>query len=166
MAVERFLEEKIMATENTSLTPHLVCKNAAEAAEFYAKAFGAQILNLVKTPGGQVMHGALSIDGAMVFLVDEFPEMGCLGPQEGVASPVTLHLQVPDCDAVFNKAVEAGCTVTMPLELQFWGDRYGQVKDPYGHSWSIATNVKEVSPEELQKITASFGDGAACGPGN
>lgn len=149
-----------MSETKTTLTPHIACRNAAEAAEFYQKAFGAQLLGLHKTPDGKVMHGALSIDGATFFLVDEFPDYNAHSPQGLGGSPVTLHLQVADCDAVFQRAVDAGCTVRMPLEDQFWGDRYGLVVDPYGHNWSIATKVRDVSPEELQAIANS---GAGCG---
>ncbi|HTE17105.1 MAG TPA: VOC family protein [Armatimonadota bacterium] len=146
-----------MTATATTLIPHLSCRNAAEAVSFYQKAFGAESVALLQTPEGKVMHGALSINGAMLYLVDEFPEFGGHSPQSLGGSPVTLHLQVPDCDAVFQRAVEAGCEVRMPLADQFWGDRYGQVADPYGHTWSIATTVRQVSPEELQQV-------AACAP--
>ncbi len=144
-----------MSETSTTLTPHLSCRNAAEAAEFYQKAFGAVPLGLLKTPEGKVMHGALSINGAMLFLVDEFPEFGGHSPQSLGGSPVTLHLHVPDCDAVFQRAVDAGCEVRMPLADQFWGDRYGQVADPYGHTWSIATTVRQLSPDEILQAAAS-----------
>jgi uncharacterized glyoxalase superfamily protein PhnB len=148
-------------TKHTTLTPHLTCRNAAEAAAFYEKVFGAKVLCLYRIPDGRVMHGALSIDGATVYLVDEFPEHCTNGGQTLGASPVTLHLQVPDCDAVFNRAVAAGCEVRMPLDDMFWGDRYGLVADPYGHQWSIATTVRPVSPEELQQAIAGMQIGEA-----
>ena len=145
-----------MAEATTTLTPHICCRNASEAAEFYQKAFGAEVLRMQRTPDGRVLHGALSIDGAQFFIVDEFPEYGGKSPQSLGGSPMTLHLHVPDCDAVFNRAVEAGCEVRMPLEDQFWGDRYGIVADPYGHKWSIATTVRQVTPEEMQQAVSGF----------
>jgi PhnB protein len=149
-----------MSDKTLSLIPHLTCRGAEEAAEFYCRAFGAEQLSLMKTPDGKVMHAALDLQGATIFLVDEFPDFGALGPQSIGGSPVTLHLHVPDCDAVFQRAVEAGCQVHMPLAEQFWGDRYGSVVDPYGHHWSIATTVRQLSPEELQQAAASGGCGA------
>src|SRR5688500_9868278 len=108
----------------TTLTPHLVCRGAAGAVDFYRKAFGAEALGVHALPDGRVMHAALSINGATFFLCDEFPEAESLGPLSIGGSPVQLHLHVPDCDAVFKRAIEAGCKVGMPLEDQFWGDRY------------------------------------------
>lgn len=136
-------------TTTTTLTPHLCCRNAIEAVAFYQKAFGAEPVGVQQVPDGRVLHAALDIDGAVVYLVDVFPEHGGRSPLELGGSPVTLHLQVPDCDAVFGRAVEAGCRVIMPLEDMFWGDRYGMVADPYGHQWSVATTVRQVSPEEI-----------------
>ncbi|MGV3616752.1 MAG: VOC family protein [Fimbriimonas sp.] len=143
----------------TTLTPHLSIRNAVEALEFYEKAFGAQILCALKSPDGKLMHGAVSIDGATFYVVDEYPEMGGTSPQALGGSPVTLHLQVADCDAVYNRAVEAGCTSVMPLELMFWGDRWGLITDPYGHSWSVATTVNPMSFEDLQKAAENM----SCG---
>ena len=97
---------------------------------------------------------ALTIGGAMLFLADECPEFGSRSPQGLGGTPVTLHLHVADCDAVFARAVAAGCTVRMPLQDMFWGDRYGVLADPYGHAWSIATNIRHVTPEEMQKGAA------------
>jgi uncharacterized glyoxalase superfamily protein PhnB len=154
-----------MAEGTTTLTPHLCCRNGAEAIEFYGKAFGAEPLMVMAMPDGKLMHASLNIAGATVMLTDEWPEQGGLSPLSLGGSGVTLHLQVPDCDAVFQRAVEAGCEVRMPLADMFWGDRYGIVADPYGHSWSIATPVRQLSPEELQQAAASameVGCGAAA----
>jgi PhnB protein len=140
----------------TLLVPHLCCRNAADAVEFYRLAFGADIKGVYKTPDGRVMHASLEIDGAMFYVVDEFPECGGLGPESIGNSPVTLHLQVANADDAFERAVEAGCQVVMPLQDMFWGDRYGMVTDPYGHKWSIATTIREVSPEELQRTISSM----------
>ena len=148
----------------TSLTPHLTCRNAIEAVEFYKKAFGAEAPCVLTTPDNRVMHAAVSIDGAMFYVVDEFPEHGSHGPQALGGTAVTMHLQVADCDAVYAKAVEAGCTSLMPLENMFWGDRWGLVVDPYGHQWSIATTVREMSPAEMQEAVDNLDMSAGCGP--
>lgn len=140
-----------------TITPHLVCDGAAEAIAFYTKAFGAVELMRVPGPGGKLMHASVQIGDSQLFLVDEFPQWGSVGPKALPNSPVTIHLQVEDADAVFAKAVAAGCTVTMPLDDAFWGDRYGSVKDPFGHSWSIATHKMEMSPQEIQAAMAKMG---------
>jgi PhnB protein len=102
------------------------------------------------------MHAALDFGDSPLYLVDEFPECGGTSPQSLGGSPVTLDLHVPDCDALYERAVAAGCTVVMPLEDMFWGDRYGMVADPYGHRWSIATTKRHVGPDELQEAVARF----------
>ena len=140
-----------------SITPHLVCAGAAEAISFYAKAFGAVEKMRVPGPGGKLVHACVQIGDSQLFLVDEFPEWGSVGPKALKSSPVTIHLQVEDADASFAKAVAAGCTVTMPLDDAFWGDRYGSVKDPFGHNWSIATHKLDMSPEEIQAAMAKMG---------
>jgi PhnB protein len=140
-----------------AITPHLVCAGAADAIEFYKNAFDAVELCRVPTPDGKLMHAAVRIRDSIVMLVDEFPEMHALGPVALKGSPVTIHLQVEDADAVFEQAVNAGARVKMPLADMFWGDRYGQVVDPFGHHWSIATHVRDVSPEELQTAAAQMG---------
>lgn len=121
------------------LAPHLVCKGAAEAIDFYSRAFGAQEMIRLPGPDGRLVHAAVSIGSAMVMLVDEFPEMGSKSPQSLGGTPITLHLAVPDARSVFDQAVAAGSKVVMPLEVQFWGDLYGVIEDPFGHHWSIAT---------------------------
>ena len=132
-----------------SVTPHLVCRGAAAAIDFYVRAFGAIERFRLPAPDGRLMHACVQIGDSLLFLVDEMPEHGALGPQALKGSPVTIHLQVQDADAVFGRAVQAGATVGMPLADQFWGDRYGQVVDPFGHRWSIATHVREVSREDM-----------------
>ena len=139
----------------TTLTPHLVCRDAAGAIEFYKKAFGADVMRVVRVPGGGVMHAALLVREAMFFLCDECPRFGSRSPLDLGGTPVTLHLHVSDCDAVFGQAVAAGCTVRMPLQDMFWGDRYGVLSDPYGHTWSVATTVREVTTEEMQEGAAA-----------
>ena len=137
--------------ETTTIIPHLTCRDAHAAIEFYKKAFGAEAPCVVETPDGRVMHAALAIGGASVYLVEE---CGGTSPQALGGSPVTMHMQVGDCDAVFARAVEAGCAVAMPLEDVFWGDRFGMVVDPFGHRWSIATTQRLVSPEEALRAMA------------
>lgn len=139
-----------------TLTPHLTIKNAAEAIDFYAKAFGAEEVMRQSGPGGSIMHARLRIGDSMVMLNDEFPEHGSLGPGEHTA--VTLHLYVEDVDTVYQRAVDAGCKVLFPLSDAFWGDRYGMLQDPYGHRWSVASRIEEVSPEECdRRAAAAFG---------
>ena len=134
-----------------TVTPHLVCAGAADAIEFYKKAFGAVEMIRVPTPQGKLMHAAIGIGDSTVLLVDEMPEWGAFGPKSLKGSSVTIHLAVENVDALFEKAVAAGAIVKMPLADMFWGDRYGVVEDPFGHKWSMATHVRDVGPEELQE---------------
>jgi len=134
-----------------SITPHLVCAGAAEAIDFYKKAFGATEVTRLPGPDGKLMHGAVRIEGSVVMLVDENPEWGVLGPRALKGSPVTIHVYVSDVDAFVAKAVKAGAKVVMPIDDMFWGDRYGIVEDPFGHHWSIATHVRDVTPEEMSE---------------
>lgn len=137
------------------LTPHLVCRDASSAIEFYRQAFGADVMRVVRTPEGGVLHAALLVRGAMFFLCDECPRFGSRGPQALGGTPVTLSLHVHDCDAVFERAVAAGCAVRMPLQDMFWGDRYGVLADPFGHTWSVSTTVRRVTEDELQRGAAA-----------
>ncbi|OWY30427.1 VOC family protein [Herbaspirillum robiniae] len=134
-----------------SITPHLVCAGAAEAIEFYKKAFGAREGGRLAGPDGRLMHAHINIGDSSLMLVDEMPEWKCLGPKALGGSPVTIHLYVEDVDAVFAQAVAAGAQVKMPVADMFWGDRYGQLVDPFGHSWSVATHVRDLTPEEIRK---------------
>ena len=133
------------------ITPHLICAGAAKAIEFYKKAFGA--VEEARLPGqdGRLMHAVIRIHGDAVMLVDEMPERGALSPKSLKGSPVTLHLYVEDVDAFVKRAVDAGAKLTMPVADMFWGDRYGKIEDPFGHHWSVATHVRDVSLEEAQK---------------
>jgi uncharacterized glyoxalase superfamily protein PhnB len=145
-----------------SVTPYLICDGAAAAIEFYKKAFDAVEAARMQTPDGKIMHAMVRIGDSNVMLVDEFPDYGSVGPKKLNGSPVTLHMYVPDVDKTFAQAVAAGATVKMPLENQFWGDRYGQVVDPFGHHWSLATHVKDLTPEEMKQAMQSATP--ECGP--
>jgi len=134
-----------------TVTPHLVCKGAAEAIEFYKKAFGATETGRMPGKDGKLMHAEVRIGDSAVMLMDEMPEWGALGPTSLKGSPVTIHLYVEDVDTFAKRAVDAGAKITMPIEDAFWGDRYGQMVDPFGHHWSVATHVREVSPEEMER---------------
>jgi uncharacterized glyoxalase superfamily protein PhnB len=146
-----------------TLTPHLVVKGASQAIEFYKKAFGAEELVRMPGPDGKsIMHADLKIGDSHLFLVDEAPQMGCRGPQNIGATPVTIHMYVEDVDAAFGKAVAAGAQVSMPLADMFWGDRYGVLTDPFGHSWSLATHKADPTPEEIRKGAEAACCGAAA----
>ncbi len=137
-----------------NLIPHLVCSPCSEAIEFYKKAFGAEEAHRMPAPDGhRIMHAAIRIGKSFVFLVDDFPEF--CGGKSGTATalkgtPVTLHHYVENCDAAVKRAQEAGATVIMPPADMFWGDRYAVLTDPYGHKWSLATHIKEMTPAEMQ----------------
>jgi len=132
-----------------SLTPHLICAGAADAIEFYKKAFNAVETSRLPGPEGKLMHAMLRIGDSALMLNDEYPEWGGLGPKSYKGSPVTIHLYVNDVDAAFAQAVAAGAKVTMPIADMFWGDRYGMLEDPFGHKWSIATHKRDVSYQEM-----------------
>jgi len=134
-----------------ALTPHLIVNDSRKAAEFYKKAFGAEILGIATMPDGAVMHAAAKIGDSILMFNDEFPSYGVLSPTSTKGdTSVTIHLYVEDADKVYASAVAAGATPTMPLIDQFWGDRYGKVKDPFGHTWAIATHIKNMTPEEMK----------------
>jgi len=139
-----------------SLTPHLICNDAAAAIEFYKKAFSA--VELVRLPGsqGKLMHAAVRIGDSTLMLVDEAPDWNMLGPKALKGSPVTIHLYVPDVDATVAQAVAAGAKVTMPVADMFWGDRYGALEDPFGHRWSVATHTRDTTPEEMREAMAKM----------
>ena len=130
-----------------TVTPHLMVRDANRALDFYKKAFGAEVLHVMPGPGGKVMHAAVKIGDSIVMLADEFPEHGSTAGASGDA----LHIYIDNVDAAFQRAVSAGASVKMPVMDMFWGDRYGQVVDPFGHTWSLATHTRDMSPEEMQK---------------
>jgi PhnB protein len=142
-----------MAIEvHPSVIPHLVVGDGAAAIDFYVKAFDAVELGRVPGPDGRLMHAALQVNGSTVMLNDDFPEYNegkSSTPTALGGTPVTIHLTVTDVDAKFQQAIDAGATVIAALEDQFWGDRYGVLRDPFGHHWSLGQPVREVSQEEI-----------------
>jgi PhnB protein len=137
------------------LTPHLVVRNAAAMIEFYKKAFGAVEKSRAPGPDGKsIMHAQLHIGDSILFLNDEFPEMGAFSPLSTKGTAVTLHLYVEDADKQFQQALAAGAEVVMPLADLFWGDRYGIVKDPSGHQWSIGSHMEDLTPAQMQERMA------------
>lgn len=138
-----------------SFVPHIVVSNAAAAIDFYKQAFGATEVARHVAPGSnKIMHALLEINGGHLILNDDFSEAMGQKPSTPEAlggTPLTLHMQVVDADAAWSKAISAGAEVTFPLKDQFWGDRYGQVRDPFGHKWSIAQTIAKPSAEELEQ---------------
>ena len=146
------------------VTPHLVVGGAAQAIEFYKKAFGAVEEARLPGPDGKLMHAMIRIHGDAVMLVDEMPQWNVLGPKSLKGSPVTIHLYVEDADATVAQAVKAGAKVTMPLDDAFWGDRYGQLEDPFGHRWSVATHKRDLTDDQIREAMKTMdpnGKGAA-----
>lgn len=138
-----------------SITPYLIIKGAAAAIDYYKKAFAAIETVRMAQPDGRVGHAEVKIGEAVVMLADEFPEMNIVGPQTLGNSPVGLLLYVEDADATFNKAVALGGQIEKPMADQFYGDRTGTVKDPFGHKWTIATHKEDVTPEEMKRRMAA-----------
>jgi uncharacterized glyoxalase superfamily protein PhnB len=146
-----------------TLTPQLVVKGAGKAIEFYKTAFGAEEVCRLSAPaGGSLLHADLKIGDSHFFLVDEMREMGCQGPESIGGTPVTIHMYVEDVDAAFGKAVSAGAKVKMPLSDMFWGDRYGVLTDPFGHSWSMATHREDVTQAEVRQRAQAACTGAVA----
>lgn len=134
------------------LTPHLIVKNADKAIDFYKRAFGAKEEVCMRAPDtGKVMHAELEAFGGRFMLANADDQWKCYGPDYYKGTPVVLHFYVQDCDRAFQQALDAGAEVVQPLEDMFWGDRYGKLKDPFGHEWAIATHKKDMTPAEMQK---------------
>jgi uncharacterized glyoxalase superfamily protein PhnB len=135
-----------------TVTPHIVVRDAAGAIEFYKQAFGAKELHRMMMPDGKtVMHAAIRVGDSMIMMADELPNMGTRSPATIGGTPVSFYLYVKDVDKFFDKAVRAGAKVTMPIMDAFWGDRMGALEDPYGHSWSIASRKKILSPKQMKQ---------------
>lgn len=141
-----------------SVTPYLVIEDVRRALEFYARAFDAQLVLRMDLPDGKIAHAEIQIGDSRIMLSDAMPEWQTKGPKALGGTPVSLMVYVPDCDAVFARAIAAGAQAAMPVQDQFYGDRSGTVIDPFGHKWHLATNKETVPPEELQKrAVAIFG---------
>ena len=140
-----------------SVTPYLIVDDAAKAIEFYRAAFGAN--EKFRLPmGDKIGHAELQIGNSVVMLADEFPEMGNLGPKARGGTTASFLVYVDDVDKAWKQATEAGAKEARPLELQFWGDHMGTVTDPFGHQWSLATHVEDVSEEQMQERMKAFGE--------
>jgi PhnB protein len=138
-------------------TPYLIVNGAAQAIEFYKKAFGATEIMRMAQPGGKVGHAEIKIGDSIIMLADESPDVGARSPQSIGGSPVSIMLYVEDVDRIFSQAVAAGAKVKRPVADQFYGDRTGGIEDPFGHLWYIATHKEDVSPEEMRKRAAAAG---------
>lgn len=140
-----------------TITAALIVKNAADAVEFYKKAFGAQEIYRFLGPDGKtIMHTELQIGTSRIMLGEEMPKMNCKSPQSLGGAGISLYMYVNDADATFKSAVAAGAKPMMPVTDMFWGDRFGQVEDPFGHVWGIATHTKDMSQEEVKKAGQEF----------
>jgi PhnB protein len=134
-----------------TVTPYLAVDDATAAIDFYQRAFGAKERGRMAAPDGKIGHAELEIGDALIMLSDPFPQFQARPPKEIGGTSVGVFLYVDDVDAVYKQAIDAGATSTMEPADQFWGDRFGSVTDPFGHSWQIATHVEDVSPEEMAK---------------
>jgi PhnB protein len=139
-----------------TITPHIVVRDAARAVAWYQQALGAEERSRLPVPGGKLMSVELWFGDSPVMVADEFPEMGVLGPQSIGGTPVVLNLYTEDVDAVWQRAVDAGAEVAHPLQDAFWGDRHGQLTDPFGHRWGLAQRMRDVAPEELARAAAEM----------
>jgi PhnB protein len=139
-----------------TLTPYLAVENAAEAIDFYQRAFGATERVRMSGPGDSIMHAELEIGDSVVMLSDPFPQASTKPPKELGGTTVSIMTYVEDTDALYKQAIDAGATSLMEPDNMFWGDRFSSVQDPYGHSWTIATHVEDVEPEEMQRRQEEF----------
>jgi PhnB protein len=142
---------KAIPAGHHTASPYLTIKNAAEALEFYKKAFGANEIYKLMMPDGRLGHAEMRVGDSIIMMADEFPEYGGKAPQTLGGSPVSIYLYVEDVDAFFKKALAAGAKERKPVMDQFYGDRSGQLEDPFGHLWWVATHKEDVAPEEIQK---------------
>lgn len=139
-----------------SITPYLIISGAAEAIAFYKEVFGAEELMRLDTPGGTIGHAEIKIGDSIVMLSDENPEMGAKGPGAYGGSPVMMHLYIEGVDGVVERAVAAGAELVRPVQDQFYGDRSGMIKDPFGYVWNVSMHVEDVSPEEIERRMAEM----------
>lgn len=146
-----------------TITPHLICRDAARTMKFYEQAFGAETIHCMTMPGGGIMHAAMRIGDSQFMIAEENPAWDSKSPLALGATPVPIHLYVSNVDASFQRAVQAGATAKMPPTDMFWGDRYAQVVDPSGHIWSIATHVKDMTPAEIEQAAMAMFASGNCG---
>jgi len=139
-----------------TITPHLVVGDSAAAADWYKHVLGAEERNRIELPGGKLMQVELWFGDSAVMLADEFPEAGVLSPLSVGGTATVLHLYTNDVDALWNRAVDAGADVRQPLQDVFWGERYGQITDPFGHRWGLAQHLREVPRQEIEEAAAAM----------
>ena len=139
-----------------TITPQITVRDAAKAIDFYKRAFGAGEVMRMAAPDGKVMHAELKVGDSIFFLGDELPDMGARSPQSLGGVTGSLHIYVRNVDAAFKRAVDAGAEATMPVADMFWGDRYGKVKDPFGHEWGLATHKEDLTPAQQRKRAEEF----------
>ena len=139
-----------------SISAHIVVQDAGRAATFYREAFGAEELERIPTPDGRIISLQLRVAGSVLHVADEFPEMGVLAPPSIGGTPVVLAVDVADADAVVARAVTAGAEVRQPVQDMFWGDRHGQIEDPFGHRWNISQHVRDVPHDEVVAAAAKL----------
>jgi PhnB protein len=147
-----------------SITPAIVVRDAAQAIDFYRRAFGAEEVSRMAGPGGSIMHAEIRIGDSIVMLGEENEQWGTKSPLSTNGNPGSLHVYVADADTAFQRAVDEGASVVYPLEDAFWGDRYGKVRDPFGHEWGIATRVREMTNEEMERAGQEWMAQAAIQP--
>ena len=140
-----------LPTNYPRVTPALYIDGASDAIAFYQHVFDATERLRIDDPSGKIGHAELTIGESVIMLADEFPDMGVHGPKSVGGSPVAIHVYVEDIDATFDRAIKAGATALRPPEDKFYGDRGGEFEDPYGHRWSIATHIEDLSPEEMER---------------
>ena len=143
-----------------SVTPYLIIKGAAEAIEYYKRSFGATELFRMPAPDGKIGHAEIKIGDSPIMLADEHPDLGHVGPQTLGGTSVGIMIYVDDVDTMFKKAISGGGQEIKPLQDQFYGDRSGTLKDPFGHMWTVATHVEDVAPEEMEKRMAAARGGS------
>ena len=138
------------------MTPYLVVRDAPAAIEFYSRAFGARETLRLAEPGGKVGHAELDIDGAVLYVADEYPDMGFVGPATTGRTTVGLHLNVADVDAVVARAVAEGATILSPIKDEFYGDRAATIEDPFGHRWQVSPTIERISEDEMKRRFAAL----------
>jgi PhnB protein len=148
---------KPIPDEYPQVTPYLCVDGAGAAIEFYREVLGATERARLAGPDGKVAHAELQLGDSLIMLADEYPELGIRSPKALGGSPVTISVYVEDVDAVFGRALQAGAKALRPVEDQFYGDRIGQFEDPFGHRWSVATRIEDVTPEEMARRAAEAG---------